>query len=74
MKSCVFNSIVGPRRYDAKWNKSDRDKQHLISLTCRIQQMNKRDKTKNKNSLRCREPTGDCQREGVRDGETDEGD
>lgn len=36
--------------------------------------MNKRDKTKNKNSLRCREPTGDCQREGVRDGETDEGD
>ena len=32
----ICNSMNGPRRYYAKWNKSDKDKYHTISLTCEI--------------------------------------
>ena len=36
----------GPRQYYAKWNKSEKDKYHVISLICGTQkQMNKYNKT-----------------------------
>ena len=45
----IYNNIDEPRGYYAKWNKSDKDKYCIISLTCGIwktKQMNKHNKTK----------------------------
>ena len=40
----------GPRDYHNKWSKSDKDKYHMISLTCGILKNNKQmDLLKNKN-------------------------
>ena len=32
-----FAAMYGPRGYHTKWSKSDKDKYHMISLTCGIQ-------------------------------------
>ena len=32
----ICSNMDGPRNYHTKWSKSDLDKYHVISLTCRI--------------------------------------
>ena len=63
-----------PRRHYAKWNKSEKDKHHTISLTCGIQKHNKLTNIiKLKQMHKYREQTDDCQRGGIwgKEGEID---
>ena len=32
----IQNKIDGPRRYYGKWSKSEKDKCHMIALTCGV--------------------------------------
>ena len=34
--NAICSNIDGPRDYHTKWSKSDKDKYHMISLTCAI--------------------------------------
>ena len=55
-----------PRRHYAKWNKSEKDKHHMISLTCGIQKHNKLTNIiKLKQMHKYKEQTDDCQRGGI---------
>ena len=37
----ICNYVDGTRGYYVKWNKSEKDKYHMISLTCGIQETKK---------------------------------
>ena len=32
--SAIYSTMDGPREYHTKWNKSEKDKYHVISLIC----------------------------------------
>ena len=34
--NAICSNMDGPRDYHTKWSKSDKDKYHMISLTCGI--------------------------------------
>ena len=36
----VCNNMDGSKGYYAKWNKSDKDKYHTVSLICRVESIN----------------------------------
>ena len=42
----MCHNMDGPRQYYAKWNKSDRDECHMISLTHRMLKKKKKNKVK----------------------------
>ena len=33
------SNMVGPRDYHTEWSKSEKDKNHMVSLTCGIKKM-----------------------------------
>ena len=63
MKSCHLDNMDGSRRYYAKWNKSDRERQIPYGFTYMWHLKNKTNEQtyQNRNSLRYREQTGGCQ-------------
>ena len=34
--NAICSNMDGPKEYNIKWSKSDKDKYHMISLICRI--------------------------------------
>ena len=66
MKPCHCDNMNEPRGYYAKGNKSDRKRQIPCISYVESKKKNQTNKTKWKQTHRCREQTGNCHRGGVR--------
>ena len=65
----ICNHTDGAREFNAKWNKSEKGKYHMISLTCGIEETKQMSKEKKetqtkKQTLNYREQTNGYQRGG----------